>query len=81
MLTDHYGRVLVLIPLVLLLGAAVSLHPRVALYQGLAVGSLLSTAILYDALFRRPPVDPTVKDAAVTALVGVGWLLTLVVML
>ncbi|WP_336134441.1 hypothetical protein [Natronomonas amylolytica] len=79
-MVDRYSRALVLIPVVLALGAAASAHPQVALHQGLAGGSLLSTLLLYDALFRNPPVEPTARDAAVTALVGIGWLLTLVVL-
>jgi hypothetical protein len=80
-MVDRYTRALMFIPVVLVLGAATSTHPQVALYEGLAGGSLLSTVLLYDTLFRNPPVEPTARDAAVTALVGVGWLLTLVVIL
>lgn len=77
-MVDRYTRALVLIPVVLALGAAASVHPLVAFHQGLAGGSLLATLLLYDALFRNPPVEPTVRDGIATALVGVGWLLTLV---
>lgn len=80
-MTDRYGRALVFIPLVLVLGAATSAHPRVALYQGLAAGSLVSTVALYDMLFRNPPVEPTLADATATAAVGVGWAVTLLSLL
>lgn len=68
-MSDNYTRVLVLIPVALLGGAAVSLHPAVALHYGLAAGSALATIALYDALYRNPPVprqDPWM--ASVTAL-------------
>jgi hypothetical protein len=80
-MTDHYGCILASIPLVLVLGAAASLVSRVALYQGLAAGSLFSTVLLYDALFRHPPVEPTVADATAAAAVGVGWAATLLAFL
>jgi hypothetical protein len=80
-MTDRYGRILVVIPAVLALGAVASLDPRVELYQGLASASLISTVILYDALFRNPPVEPTVRDATATAAVGIGWAATLLTFL
>jgi ABC-type Fe3+-siderophore transport system permease subunit len=80
-MSDRYERALVFIPLVLALGAVASVHPRVALHQGLAAGSLASTVALYDMLFRNPPVDPTLADATATAAVGVGWATTLLLAL
>ncbi|QLD86102.1 hypothetical protein HWV23_10305 [Natronomonas halophila] len=80
-MTDRYGRVLVVIPVVLALGAAASLDPRVELYQGLATASVISTVVLYDALFRNPPVKPTVQDATATAAVGIGWAATILAFL
>ncbi|WP_178915988.1 hypothetical protein [Natronomonas gomsonensis] len=78
---DRYEWVLVGIPIALLAGAVVSLHPSVALSHGLAGGSLLSSVLLYDALFRNPPVDPGAAEAAATAGVGIGWVLTLLALL
>ncbi|MCY4730756.1 hypothetical protein KY092_09325 [Natronomonas gomsonensis] len=78
---DRYEWVLVGIPVALLAGAVVSLHPSVALPHGLAGGSLLASALLYDALFRNPPIDPGAAEVAVTAGVGVGWALTLLSLL
>lgn len=51
-----------------------SLHPAVAIHQGLAAGSLASTAVLYDALFRNPPVKKTPTNVAATLLVTLAWL-------
>ena len=80
-MVDYYDRVLIAIMAVILAGAAASLHPSIALYQGLAGGSLLSTGFLYEILFRNPPVEPTRSTAAASAAVGLGWLLTGVVAL
>ena len=75
-MSDYYDKVLFAIPAVLLLGVLVSLHGGVALYQGLGVGSLLATAVLFDALFRNPPTEPTVSHAGAVVSVGLSWLVT-----
>jgi uncharacterized protein YneF (UPF0154 family) len=74
---DRYDRVLIGIPLVLLIGAVLSFHPSVAIHQGLAGGSLIASVLLYEALFRHPPVEPNSADAAAAVGVGLGWALTL----
>jgi hypothetical protein len=80
-MVDYYDHVLVAIGAVLLAGAAVSLHPSVALHEGLAGGSLTSTLFLYELLFRNPPTEPTHSTTAAAIAVGVGWVLTVVLVL
>ncbi|SDY24185.1 hypothetical protein SAMN04487946_10967 [Halobellus clavatus] len=78
---DYYDLVLLAIAAVMIAGAAMSLHPLVALHQGLAAGSLVATLFLYDVLFRNPPTEPTTSTTAASAAVGVSWLLTLILSL
>ncbi|MEF8887111.1 MAG: hypothetical protein V5A30_04830 [Haloarculaceae archaeon] len=75
-MVDYYDQLLVAIVAALVAGAAASLHPAIALNQGLAGGSLLSTVFLYEILFRNPPVEPTRATSTASVIVGVGWLLT-----
>jgi hypothetical protein len=74
---DYYDTVLAAILLLLVLGVTVSIHPAVAFHQGLAGGSLATTVLLYEVLFRNPPVEPTRSTTAASALVGGGWILAL----
>jgi hypothetical protein len=49
-------------------------RPRtVALYQGLAAGSLVVTGLLFELLFRNPPVERGSTQVGGT-IAGVGWL-------
>lgn len=73
----YYEQLLAAMGASLVAGVAVSVHPAVAVYQGVAGGSLPATLFLYEALFRNPPTSPT---AAQTAGV-VGWHLVLFVVL
>jgi len=77
-MVGYHDGLLVLIALAMLLGAVSSIHPMVAPAQGLAGGSLASTVVMYEALFRNPPTEPTRTATAAPAVVGVGWLLTVV---
>ena len=78
---DYYDRFLIAIAAVMVAGAAASIHPAVALYQGLAGGSLVSTLFLYEILFRNPPTEPSTSTTVASVVVGVGWLLTVVLSL
>ena len=78
---DYYDRFLIAIAAVMVAGAAASIHPSVALYQGLAGGSLVSTLFLYEVLFRNPPTEPSTSTTVASVVVGVGWLLTAILSL
>jgi hypothetical protein len=73
---DYYDQILVAIAVVMLAGVAASLSTSLALYEGLAGVSLISTFLLYEILFRNPPTDPTTSTTTASVVVGVGWLLT-----
>ncbi len=76
-MVDYYDTLLMTIVAAMTAGAAASVHPAVALHQGLAGGSLLATVILFEILFRNPPTDPTRTDTVASAAVGTGWALTI----
>ena len=78
---DYYDRFLIAIAMMMLAGAVASIHPSIALYQGLAGGSLVSSLFLYEILFRNPPTEPTKATTAASVIVGVGWLFTIVLSL
>lgn len=78
---DYYDRFLIVIATMMLAGAVASIHPSIALYQGLAGGSLVSSLFLYEILFRNPPTEPTKATTAASVIVGVGWLFTIVLSL
>lgn len=78
---DHHDLLLVTIPALLALGVVVSVHPAVALHEGMAAGSLASTVLLYNALFRNPPVEPATTDVAAGSVVTMGWLTTILLYL
>ncbi|WP_280588355.1 hypothetical protein [Halorubrum sp. Boch-26] len=77
-MVSYYDWLLGAIAAAMIVGAAAGVHPAVALHQGLASGSLVSTLILYEVLFRNPPTEPTGSPTVASAVVGVGWLLTVV---
>ncbi|MFO8114523.1 MAG: hypothetical protein R6U01_04035 [Halorubrum sp.] len=79
-MVSYYDWLLAAIAAATVVGAATSVHPAVAIHQGLAGGSLVSTLILYEILFRNPPTEPTRSPTAASVAVGVGWLLTVVLM-
>ncbi|ESS03614.1 MAG: hypothetical protein A07HR67_02012 [uncultured archaeon A07HR67] len=74
---DYYDTVLLAIAAVMIAATAVSVHPLIAMYEGLAAGSLVATVFLYEILFRKPPTEPTTSTTAASVVVGIGWLLTL----
>jgi hypothetical protein len=80
-MVDHYDRFLILIGAVLAAGVLLSVHPSVALHQGLAGGSLVSTVVLYEVLFRNPPTEPTRSTTMATGAVGVSWLVAVLLTL
>ena len=75
---DYYDTLLVGIAAVMLAGGAATAHPAVAVYQGLGTASIVATLILVEMLFRNPPTEPDLANAAASGIVGVGWLLTVV---
>lgn len=76
-MVDVYDAYLIAIAAVILAGGLTSVHPAVALYQGVGIGSLVATLFLVDVLFRNPPTDPARTAASPSAIVTVGWLVTL----
>jgi len=79
-MVSYYDWLLAVIAAAMIFGAGASVHSAVALHQGLAGGSLVSTLVLYEILFRNPPTEPTRSPTAASIAVGVGWLLTAVLM-
>ena len=79
-MASYYDWLLAAIAAAMIVGAATSAHPAVALHQGLGGGSFVSTLVLYEILFRNPPTEPTRSPTAASVVVGVGWLLTAVLM-
>ena len=77
-MVSYYDKLLVVIPLAIGIGAAASLHDAVSLPQGLAAGSLVSTLVLYEAIFRNPPVESTPANVTATIVTGLGWVLATV---
>lgn len=76
---DRHDGYLVAILATLTVGVLASLHPAVAAYQGLAVGSLAASVILFEMLFRNPPRTPDRGAIALIVLIGFGWAMTLLV--
>lgn len=81
MVVDYYDKFLIAIAAIMSAGGVASLHPAIALHQGLAGGSIVSTIFLYEILFRNPPTEPTRSTATASVVVGVGWVLTIVLVL
>lgn len=80
-MVEYYDLLLVSIPTVVLVGVLASIHPAVAIHQGLAAGSLVSTVILIEALYRNPPAQPGRPARAARYSVVGAWLLTIVLYL
>jgi len=78
---DYYDQILIAVAAVMIAGVAVSIHPLIAVHQGLAGGSLVATLFLYEILFRNPPTEPTTSTTTASVVVGISWLLTLVLSL
>lgn len=76
-MVGYYDKLIVAVPTVLLVGILLSLLEPVDLHQGLAVGSFLATILLYEAIVRNPPVEPTPADVTASIIAGLGWFLTL----
>lgn len=81
MVIDYYDKFLIAIAAVMVAGVVASTHPSIAVHQGLAGGSIVSTLFLYEILFRNPPTEPTQSTTTASAVVGVGWLLTIILAL
>ena len=77
-MASYYDVLLIALPIPRSLGALLSLHPTISLHQGLAAGSLVSTLILFDALFRNPPAEPTPIGVAASTIVLLGWIAVVV---
>ncbi len=70
---DYYDWLVASIPVLLVLGATVSLHPSVALHEGLAAGSVFAGVVVYEMLFRNPPVEVGAVEAAAVSIWGLGF--------
>ncbi|NHN49187.1 hypothetical protein G9464_16530 [Halostella sp. JP-L12] len=73
----YYDRLLGGMLASLLAGAVVGFHPVVQMHQGLAGGAALATLLLWEGLFRNPPVPPSDRRVATAAAVWHGGLLLL----
>lgn len=73
----YYDKLLIAIAAMVVAGAVASVHPSIALHQGLAGGSPVATVFLYETVFRNPPVEPTRSTTLAGVIVGVGWLLAI----
>ncbi|MEF8839675.1 MAG: hypothetical protein V5A18_09250 [Haloarculaceae archaeon] len=76
-MVDKYDAYLGAIAGLVVAGGLASFHPALAVYQGVGLGSLVATLVLFDALFRNPPTEATRSTASPSAIVMVGWLATL----
>lgn len=76
-MVDYYDKLLIAIGAAIAIGGLTSAHPAVAVYQGFGTGSLVATLFLFEVLFRNPPAEPAQSRATPSAVVTVGWLVTL----
>lgn len=76
-MVTYYGKLLVMVPTAISLGALASIHPAIAIHHGLTIGSLIATGFIFEMLFRNPPIEPTASDAVGVILVGLGWFFTI----
>ena len=75
---EYYGKLLLAIPLFFGLGVLASAHQAIALHHGLVAGSLLSTLVLFEAMYRNPPTEPTWANVAASIVVFSAWTITIV---
>ena len=80
-MVDYYDKLLAAVPAVLALGALAGLLGPLAFHQGLALGSLASSILLYEAILRNPPIEPTTADVTASTITGLGWVLSLLLYL
>lgn len=76
-MVDYYDKVVAAIAASLLGGGLLGAVTPLAFHVGLLAGTLVATAFVYDALFRRPPLPATHPKMAATA---VGWHLFLLLL-
>jgi hypothetical protein len=75
---DYYDWLLTAIAAAMVAGASLGAHPAITLHEGLAGGSVVATALLYEAVIRNPPTQPTRSTTVASVVVSVGWLLTVI---
>ncbi len=64
----YYDKIIVGIAVSLLAGALLGVVTTIAFQTGLFIGTLVATLLVYDAIFRNPPLpatDPRVAAAAI----------------
>jgi hypothetical protein len=76
-MVGYHDKLLIAIGAAIAIGGLASVHPAVAVYEGFGTGSLVATFFLFEVLFRNPPTEPTRSPATPSAVVTVGWLVTL----
>ena len=74
---DYYDALLAGIIIALGAGASLSIHESVALYHGLAAGSVVATIILFEIIFRNPPVGRSATKQGLSAIVMAAWVITI----
>lgn len=77
-MVDYYDKLLAAVPIALGVGAAIGVLAPVPFHQGLAVGCLLATMLLYEAIVRNPPVKPTPGNVTASVITGLSWVVVLV---
>lgn len=65
----RYDWILLAIPIALLGGGLIGLLTPVPMEYGLAGGFVLSTPLVYDAMFRNPPLPESQVQRAAVAVV------------
>lgn len=80
-MVDYYDKVVIAIVSLIAAGLSASVHPSIALRQGLAGGTLLTAPFLYEVLFRNPPVESSRSSRMASVIVGTSLLLTTVLYL
>ena len=67
-MVNYYDKILVGIAGSLLAGILLGTLTTIAFHTGLFIGTLVATLLVYDAMFRNPPLptpDPRVAAAAI----------------
>ncbi len=75
---DRYDVILTAIAASLLGGASLGLATALTVRTGIAAGALVATLLIYEAIYRNPPLPPS--DARIRAALVV-WHVGLVVLL